>query len=29
VRLAAWDVATNGAFVQSIKLQAAPTTASR
>ncbi|PYR44044.1 MAG: hypothetical protein DMF93_01385 [Acidobacteria bacterium] len=29
VRLAAWDVATNGAFVQPIKLQAAPTTASR
>jgi hypothetical protein len=29
VRFAAWDVATNGAFVQPIKLPSAPTTASR
>jgi len=28
VRFAAWDVATNGAFVQPIKLQTVPTTAS-
>jgi hypothetical protein len=29
VRFAAWDVATNGAFVQPIKLQSPPTTAAR